>query len=122
MTEPLALIIEDDPDLSTIFAEALRRAGFATEILMDGVVAQERLKTALPNVVILDLHLPHVSGVDLLAQIHADERIRKVPVVVTTADARLGEALQDEVDFVLIKPISFVQLRELTARLKPKEV
>ena len=121
MSTPLALIIEDDPDLSTIFDHALQSAGFATEVLLDGKVAQERLKTAQPAVIILDMHLPRVSGVELLAQIHEDNRIKRVPVVVTTADARLGESLADSVDFVLIKPISFVQLRELSQRLKPKE-
>jgi hypothetical protein len=42
-------------------------------------------------------------------------------VIITTADARMGEAYTDQVDFVLIKPISFVQLRDLTNRLKPRD-
>ena len=42
-------------------------------------------------------------------------------IIITTADARMGEAYSDQVDFVMIKPISFVQLRDLTSRLKPKE-
>jgi CheY-like chemotaxis protein len=48
-----------------------------------------------------------------------DDRLREVPVVVATADARLGESLAESVDFVLVKPISYTQLREITARLKP---
>ena len=117
----LALIIEDDIDLSTIFSSALESAGYEAEILRDGAAARERLKQVAPTVVVLDMHLPHVSGAELLGQMHADERLKDVPVVVTTADARLGEALSETVDFVMIKPISYAQLRAITARLKPKK-
>ena len=41
-------------------------------------------------------------------------------IIITTADARMGDAYREQVDFVLIKPISFVQLRDLTKRLKPQ--
>jgi two-component system, cell cycle response regulator DivK len=112
-----ALIIEDDEDLSTIFSEALSAAGFETEIVRDGGIAQARLNEVMPTVIILDMHLPHVSGADLLKQIRADARLAQARIVVTTADARMGEAVREESDFVLIKPISFTQLRELTARL-----
>jgi len=120
MTEHLALIVEDDIDLSTIFSSALVAAGFEAEVLRDGAAARERLKQLVPAIIVLDMHLPHVSGVELLGQIYADEQLKKVPVVIATADARLGGSLSDMVDFVLIKPISYAQLRELTSRLKPK--
>lgn len=114
----LALVIEDDLDLSTIFSEALTAAGFKTEVLRDGKVAQARLAEVVPYIVILDMHLPYVSGLDLLAQIRKDERLVDVQVVVCTADARMGEAVNEDADFVLIKPITFTQLRDLTRRLK----
>lgn len=119
----LAVIIEDDEDLANIFAEALRGIGYEVEIIADGRVAQERLKTGTaPFLILLDMHLPHVSGADLLTNlIKQDERFAKTMVIITTADARMGDTYGDQVDFVLIKPISFVQLRDLTARLKPKQ-
>ena len=118
----VALIIEDDEDLASIFAEALRGVGFEVEIVADGQTAQEKLKTgAPPFLILLDMHLPHVSGADLLTNIiKKDSRFEKTIVIITTADARMGEAYNEEVDFVMIKPISFVQLRDLTSRLKPK--
>jgi hypothetical protein len=68
------------------------------------------------------MHLPHISGADLLTNIiKKDERFAETIVIITTADARMGEAYTDQVDFVMIKPISFIQLRDLTNRLKPKE-
>jgi CheY-like chemotaxis protein len=118
----LALIIEDDEDLANIFAEALRGIGYEVELVADGRVAQERLKNGTaPFLILLDMHLPHVSGAELLTNlIKQDERFAKTMVIITSADARMGDTYGDQVDFVLIKPISFVQLRDLTARLKPK--
>ena len=118
----LALIVEDDEDLANIFAEALRGVGFEVEHLADGKTAQERLRNgAPPFLILLDMHIPHISGADLLTNIiKKDERLAKTMVIVTTADARLGESFSEMADFVMIKPISFVQLRDLTSRLKPK--
>ena len=118
----LALIIEDDEDLSNIFAEALRGIGYQVEQLIDGKLAAERLKAeGVPFIILLDMHLPHISGGDLLTNIiKQDERYANTTVIITTADARMGDLYRDQVDFVMIKPISFVQLRDLTARLKPR--
>jgi len=117
LSNPLALIIEDDFDLSTIFAAALKASGFETEIVRDGRAAVQRLATATPDVVVLDLHLPHVAGTDILDQIRADARFTETRVIVTTADARMAEMLHDQADLVLVKPISFGQLRDLAGRM-----
>jgi len=118
----LALIIEDDEDLANIFGEALGGVGFEVEQIADGKIAQERLKSgAVPFLILLDMHLPHVSGGELLTKMEQDERFAKTIFILTTADARMGEAYSDQADFVMIKPISFVQLRDLTSRLKPKD-
>lgn len=119
----LALIIEDDEDLASIFAEALRGVGFDVEHIADGKTAQERLMNGTPPfLILLDMHIPHISGGDLLTNvIKKDERLAKTMVIITTADARMGETYGDMADFVMIKPISFVQLRDLTSRLKPKD-
>ena len=118
----LALIIEDDLDLAEIFAEAMRGVGFEVEHIADGRAAQARLKEGrAPFIILLDMHLPHVSGGDLLTILKQDERFDKTLIIITTADARMGEMYRDQADFVLIKPISFVQLRDLTARLKPQQ-
>ena len=116
----LAFIIEDDQDLSTIFADALESVGYQVEQIKDGLKAQQRLKEEIPYLILLDMHLPHISGADLLSEIKADERFNTTTVILTTADARMAEAYEPMADFVMVKPISFVQLRDLTSRLKPK--
>jgi DNA-binding response OmpR family regulator len=113
----LALIIEDDEDLSFIFAEAMRVAGFEPENIRDGQLAMRRLAEVNPALIILDLHLPHVAGTDILKQIRETEHLKNVRVVVATADARLAEQTDRQADFVLIKPISFSLLRDLAIRL-----
>jgi DNA-binding response OmpR family regulator len=118
---PLALIIEDDEDLATIFAQALQAAQFETEILKDGRQALARLADIEPAVVVLDLHLPRVSGEDILHQIHADTRLANTRVMIASADSLTAERLRSEADLVLLKPISFSQMRDLAARLRPPD-
>ena len=115
--KPIGLIIEDDEDLSIIFSEALNAAGYQTEIIRNGRIAMERLKTITPELVSLDMHLPGVSGLEILQFIRAEKRLALTNVVVTTADAVMAEQVRESADFVLIKPITFGQLRDLTSRL-----
>ena len=77
-----ALIIEDDIDLSTIFAEALKNATYDTEVIHDGNTALKRLATTTPDVVVLDLHLPGVDGTNILREIRADKRLSETRVLV----------------------------------------
>jgi PAS domain S-box-containing protein len=113
-----ALIIEDDADLAAIFAEALKSAGFEPQIIRDGAMAQRRIREVTPHIVILDLHLPHVDGTTLLTQIRSDGALKNTIVIVATADAVMGEMYRENADIVLIKPVSFMQLRDLSARLR----
>jgi DNA-binding response OmpR family regulator len=113
----LALIIEDDPKLATIFSLAFQRAGYDTEITEDGRIANERLAVIIPDIVILDLHLPFVSGADILKRIRADERLAHTQVIVMTADLFRAEALRGQANAILFKPISFIQLQNLATDL-----
>lgn len=121
MTEPLALIIEDDEKLAFIFSEALKSVEFETEIIRAGNQALNRLAEIAPAVVVLDLHLPQVSGQDILQHIKSDERLNQTRVMLATADSLMAETLKDEADLVLLKPISFTQMRDLAARLRPPD-
>lgn len=118
---PLALIIEDDREQVSIFSRALQMANFETEIILDGKMAQSRLSETAPAVVVLDLHLPHVSGKELLTQIRGDTRLADTRVIIATADPSTAEMLREEAHLVLIKPISFIQLRDLASRLRPPD-
>ena len=86
-------------------------------MLVDGALAQQRLQEEVPELIILDLHMPGVTGQQLLKQIRADERFSKTRVIIASADALLAQRLSDDVDMILLKPISFTQLNQLAERL-----
>ncbi len=116
-TKPLALIIEDDADQNLVFTKALDQAGYETESIDDGYFAQQRLGEVVPRTIVLDLHIPGVTGVKLLSQIRNDERLQDTYVILATADGALASSLHAEADLVLLKPISFSQLSILASRL-----
>lgn len=120
MNKPLALVVEDEYDISIIFAKALQSAGFETQIIRSGDAALLWLSSMTPDVVVLDLNLPRVPGTEILHAIRADPRLINTKVVVATAYPRLAESLRDEADCILAKPVSFGQLRDLVIRLKPE--
>jgi CheY-like chemotaxis protein len=118
MTKPLALIVEDDEHLSRIFAKSLS-GDFETEIASDGVTALMRLAQIKPTIVILDLNLPALGGKDILADIRSNPDLDGTRVILCTADARQADALQEQADIVMLKPVSPLQLREIAARFRP---
>jgi two-component system phosphate regulon response regulator PhoB len=117
LSDRLALIIEDSHTQALILAEALRAAGFETEIISTGDAAIERLAAVVPDIVILDLHLPGVSGIDILRHIRAQPRLDRTRVIVVTIEPQAADIIRDEADLVLLKPVDFSQLRDLAARL-----
>ena len=121
MTKPLVLIIEDDKKLADIFSLALQ-AEFQVEVAEDGETALTQLSNLTPTLVVLDMHLPRVSGNTILAHIRRDERLTHTPVMLATADAQLADELREKADLVLLKPISVNQLRELAMRLRPPDI
>ncbi|MCB8928416.1 MAG: response regulator [Ardenticatenaceae bacterium] len=114
--ESVALIVEDDPDLIHIFARALEISEYKTHTVSTGEDALKVLAEFEPDIVVLDLHLPGISGGEILQTIREDGRLRQTRVILATADYRTAEDLRDQADLVLLKPISFKQLRDLSAR------
>lgn len=120
-SQHLAFIIEDDEDQAYVFAKALDMAGYSSEMISDGTLAEQRIAEAEPEIVVLDLHLPGTNGDKLLRQIRSDPRLEATRVLLVTADAALADSLSDEATLVLLKPISFAQLAVLAARFLADE-
>jgi DNA-binding response OmpR family regulator len=116
MKKPFVFVVEDDPKLREIMSITLE-ADFELATCADGNSALEQLKNIAPEIVILDLNLPGVSGKDILTYIRSEEHLAKTRVILTTADDRQAETLNNDADIVLLKPVSPMQLRELTLRL-----
>jgi len=122
MTQLSALIIEDDPKLGVIFQTALQQAGFETELDATGYQFSNKLSSAAPDLVILDIHLPYASGKDILNQIRSDELWVNTIVIVTTADLFQSKSLEKQADYVLIKPVSVGRLMRIVSSHWPEDV
>jgi two-component system, OmpR family, response regulator AdeR len=120
MSLPLAYVIEDDEVIANIFSTAVRQAEFETVIIRDGVDAMEKLEANVPDLVILDLHLPGISGINILRLIRGDARFKKTRVLIASADATQSEFLRVNADEVLIKPIGFLKMREVASQYRPE--
>jgi len=85
---PHVLIIEDDHFLSSLLKNRLEKQGFAVTQAFDGEEALEILKTLRPNLIVLDVIMPKVSGFDLLERISLDPELHQIPVI---AVSNLGQ-------------------------------
>jgi CheY-like chemotaxis protein len=76
------LITEDDKLIAEIYRDSFEREGFSAEIARDGAIAIQRLKENRPDIVLLDLMMPNVNGVEVLRHIRSNEGLRTLPVIV----------------------------------------
>ena len=124
--KPRILIIEDNPGDILLFRFALSDAGLDCEIseISDGEIALELLRSGgqvLPDLVVLDLNLPKVSGREILAAIRAQPDLQPVPVVIwTSSNAHLDRMQLQEFGIAryLVKPPEFRDLAPLGATIK----
>ena len=79
------LVVEDEPNISEAIRFILRRDGWAVTVLDSGERAMATIQQARPDLVILDVMLPGVSGFDVLRAIRADGVVRDLPVIMLTA-------------------------------------
>lgn len=120
MARGLALIIEDNREIGDIYAVTLHMSGFETELIVDGKVALERLDETTPDLIILDMNLPQVSGHYIYKRIRSDARLKNMPIIISTANILVADALAKEHnpnDHILVKPVSPAQIRDLVRSL-----
>jgi len=108
------LIVEDHPTMREAMRLVLDGHGYAIDEAGDGDTALERIRTASPDLVFLDLHIPGTDGADVLRAIRDDASTRDVHVIVVTATGEEGkaEALALGADGYVTKPFSPVELLE----------
>jgi diguanylate cyclase (GGDEF)-like protein len=111
------LVVEDDPFISDALEEVLREFGYEVTVAPTGALALDAMRSAQPDIVLLDLTLPDVDGLDLCRQLRADPRYNAVPVIALTARDHLNDrvaGLREGLDDYLTKPFN---IAELAARL-----
>lgn len=113
---PYALVVDDDPSIAELYSYAVSAAGFNIETKESGDKAMEWLKKNTPGLVILDLNLPGVSGMDILQYIRNESRLGNVKVIVVTGYLHRPNELIDQAEHVLTKPFNPFKLCELAAQ------
>lgn len=103
------LVVEDNDLNRKLFSDVLVAKGFVVEPVADGRDVMARAREFVPNLVIMDIQLPHVSGLDLITEMKRDAALRQVPVLAVTAYAGKGD--EDRIraagaEDYLAKPVS----------------
>jgi CheY-like chemotaxis protein len=117
------LVVEDEPDIMRILVHALTGAGFQVVQAYGGEDAIRKVKLQMPDLVLTDLAMPKVSGVEVIEIIKTDPDTKHIPVVAVTAhvwDGLAQSAGQVGCDGYISKPFSTKQvLQEVYRHLKP---
>ncbi|MBC2652592.1 response regulator [Novosphingobium flavum] len=103
------LVVEDNDLNRKLFCDVLKSQGFAVEPVADGTQALARARDFVPNLIIMDIQLADVSGVELIERAKADPALRPIPVLAVTAYAGRGdeERIRDAgAEGYLAKPVS----------------
>ena len=103
------LVVEDNDLNRKLFCDVLKSQGFAVEPVADGGQALDRAREFVPNLIIMDIQLADVSGVELIERAKADPALRPIPVLAVTAYAGRGdeERIRDAgAEGYLAKPVS----------------
>lgn len=114
----LAMVIEDNPQLSYIFSQSLSAAGYSVTSIANGQEAINKLESIQPILVILDIQLPGASGCKVLDFIRNSTVLKYTWVIVATSEPNMAVTMHQSADLVLIKPVSYIQLRDLAVRFR----
>lgn len=109
------LIVEDNELNMKLFNDLLEANGYATIQTRSGVEAVELTRTRRPDLILMDIQLPEVSGLEVIRWIKDDEALRHIPVIAITAFAMKGDEekiRQGGCEAYLSKPISVVKFLE----------
>jgi DNA-binding response OmpR family regulator len=120
------LIVEDDSDIAALIAHYLDKAGYTSEVVQEGGRALALAREAPPDLVILDLMLPGLSGLEVCKALRADNRTAGIPIVMLTARGEESErilGLDSGADDYVVKPFSpnelMARVRALLRRVGP---
>ncbi|WP_333681196.1 response regulator [Dyella sp.] len=127
---PDILLIDDSPTTADLFKYALQlnQSQVTMQVVYDGQAALDMLfdseqatSTPLPQLILLDMHLPRLDGLEVLAQLRANERTRRVPVLIysgSDAQEAKAEAMQHGANGYVCKPAGFKDTCAMIKRIE----
>lgn len=117
--KPVILIIDDNPGDIRLIKEAFKESSLQAtlSVVYDGLIAEKYLNEAklgspekLPNLILLDLNIPKKNGLEILAQIKADETLKRIPVLILSSSKNpndIAKAYDLHANCFLTKPVDF---------------
>ena len=118
MIRPKILLVEDEPNIARVVAYNLEKAGYQVSVAPEGQQALEQIRRDAPALILLDLMLPGVDGLEVCRRVRADPKTARLPIIMLTAKTEETDrvvGLELGADDYLSKPFS---PRELVARVK----
>jgi CheY-like chemotaxis protein len=116
---PLILIVEDHQDNILLLVDYLESKGYRIAVAYNGAQALEMLGHLHPSLVLMDMHMPVMGGLEAMRIMRSDSRYKRLPIIALTALAMVGDrerCLQAGADDYMSKPVSLHGLLEMIAR------
>jgi CheY-like chemotaxis protein len=122
MSTPVVLLVDDNEDCRIIYGSTLRHAGYTVRTAADGIQCLESTADLKPDLILMDIGMPRMDGMEALERLRQDPRTTEIPVVAVSA--RVGKDQQEAVlsagfAEVLLKPITPGDILASVQRLLP---
>ena len=118
------LVVDDFSTMRRIVRNLLKESGFSeADEAEDGVVALQKLRASSFDFVVSDINMPNMNGFQLLAEVKKDEKLKHIPVLMVTAEARkedIVRAAQDGAAGYIVKPFTKATLEEKVTKIMQK--
>ena len=114
------LVVEDNELNLKLFCDLLRAHGYQAEPVRDGREAVDRARAFAPDLVVMDIQMPHITGLELIEQLKADSELRRTPIMAVTAYAAKGDEeriREGGCEAYISKPISVSHFLDTIRRL-----
>lgn len=119
------MVVEDNPDNSVLICKVLRHRGYEVLAVASGAGFRARLEGFNPELILMDVRLPDVDGLELVRQVRGQAGYGNIPIIATTAFAMKGDAeraLASGCDRYFSKPLDFNELLQEIAELLPSQL
>ncbi len=114
------MIIEDEPDAAEMFAEMMRVNGFRVLKMFASAPAIPMISQEKPDVIILDIMMPDISGLEVLRYMRREPELASIPVIVVSAKSMPGDiknGIEAGASMYLTKPVGFIELKEAVQKV-----
>jgi len=117
---PRVLVVDDSPDIRDVYAIVLRGEGFEVSMAPDGVAGLDRAQEERPDIIVLDVAMPRMNGLEVTRRLKGDDRTRSIPILIVSALPDAEGALAAGANGYCMKPcLPETLLREIRQLLPP---